>query len=787
MAKAKHTSGNWAWDTSSKTKDSQAAKENKIQAMLYVDVILPLPLDGVYTYSLPPAFAPQVSVGSRVVVPLGKSKRYIAVVYRIHETAPDFPIKPILTLLDAHPTVLPHQLSLWQWISQYYMCALGDVLTAALPAGLKQEDRYHAQTETYLRLPEQYQSERALHIALDLLKPARQQLHAFNTFLSISHWSDIDGTQQPQLVDISREELQNEAAVSPNIVKTLKDRGFLEFYEREIGRLNHSQEPHPERIKPLSSAQQEAYNQILLQHLRRDVVLLHGVTSSGKTEIYIHLIAHALQEHRQVLYLVPEIALTVQLMQRLQQVFGHRLGIYHSRYSDAERVEIWQKQLSAAPYDIILGARSAALLPFQRLGLVIIDEEHENSFKQQDPAPRYHARSVALMLAREQQAKVVLGTATPSAETYYNATVAKKYGYVRLSTRYQDIALPRIEVVDVRDLQRRKIMRGPLSPQLIEAIRTALEQGKQAILFQNRRGFAPMIECKVCGWVPRCKNCDVPLTYHKRLNLLTCHYCGAAYAVPAECPSCEEHQLRGRGIGTEKLEEIVAELFPTARIARMDLDTTRSRGAYQRIIDDFSSGRTNILIGTQMVTKGLDFANVSVVGIVSADEMMNQPDFRAFERAFQMMTQVSGRAGRKGQQGLVLLQTKNTESSVVQQVVADNQPAFFQSLLNEREMFCYPPFHRLIYIYLRHSKEPLVERAAARLADLLRAQFSTRILGPDKPSVGRVRQQHIRKIVLKLERTLPNQQVRKALLAAEKQLLQDHSLAALQVYYDVDP
>ena len=732
--------------------------------------------------------ADKVSIGSRVVVPLGNAKKYIAVVYRLHQTLPSFETKPVEQLLDERPIVRPEQLELWQWIASYYMCSLGDVMTAALPAGLKQLGRYHAQTETYVDLSPNYRTERDLHLALDLLKAARQQRHAFETFLSISHWSDLHDDIQPQsIVAISREELQNEAQVSPAIVKTLHDRGFLQFYEKAIGRLNNAGSYNPELIKPLSTHQQAAYDQLLQQQQTQDVVLLHGVTSSGKTEIYTHLIEKALQEHRQVLYLVPEIALTVQLMQRLQRVFGSRLGIYHSRYSDAERVEIWQKQQSSEPYDIILGARSAALLPFQNLGLVIIDEEHETSFKQQEPAPRYHARSVALMLARQQQAKVVLGTATPSAETFYHATISKKYGYVKLSSRYQDIALPRIEVVDVKDLRRRKIMRSPLSPQLIEAIDKALKNGKQAILFQNRRGFAPMVECQVCGWVPRCKHCDVPLTYHKRLNLLTCHYCGAAYAIPTECPSCEEHQLQGRGVGTEKLEEQVHELFPMASIARMDLDTTRSRGAYQRIIDDFSSRRTNILIGTQMVTKGLDFANVSVVGIIDADGMFNQPDFRAFEHAFQMMTQVSGRAGRKGEQGLVILQTKNVQMPIVQQVVQNNGAAFYQSLLSEREMFHYPPFYRLIYIYLRHAKEPVVERAARTLAEHLKKQFATRLLGPDKPAVSRVRNMHIRKMVLKLERSLPNGSIRQALKSAEHDLLLDRSLSALQIYYDVDP
>ena len=437
------------------------------------------------------------------------------------------------------------------------------------------------------------------------------------------------------------------------------------------------------------------------------VTLLHGVTSSGKTELYIHLIQRAIDRGEQVLYLLPEIALTVQITTRLQRVFGRRLGIYHSKYSDAERVEIWQKQLSASPYDVILGARSACLLPFQRLGLVIIDEEHENSFKQQDPAPRYHARSTAIMMAHMSDARVVLGTATPSVESYHNA-MNGKYGLVELTQRYQGIELPRIEVVDIKDLRRRKMMNGPFSPQLLAALRATFERGEQAILFQNRRGFAPMIECRECGWVPKCQNCDVSLTLHKNLNMLTCHYCGFTYPVPQKCPNCESTDLRGRGYGTEKIEDQVQTIFPDIKVARMDLDTTRTRTAYERLISDFSQGKTQLLIGTQMVTKGLDFDRVSLVGILDADAMLNYPDFRSYEHAFMMMAQVAGRAGRKGRQGLVILQTRNPELPVVGQVVGNDYAGFYRSLLAERRDFCYPPYFRLVYVYLKHRHDDLV-------------------------------------------------------------------------------
>ena len=516
------------------------------------------------------------------------------------------------------------------------------------------------------------------------------------------------------------------------------------------------------------------------------MVLLHGVTSSGKTEIYIHLIQKAIDEGLQVLYLLPEIALTVQMTQRLRRVFGDRLGIYHSKYSDAERVEIWRRQLSARPYDVVLGARSAVFLPFQKLGLVIVDEEHESSFKQQDPAPRYHARSVAIVLAQMFRAQTVLGTATPSMESYYNAQTGK-YGFATLSTRFSGIELPEIEVVDIKDLRHRKLMNGPFSPQLLKAMREAFSEGKQVILFQNRRGFAPMVECRVCGWVPKCKNCDVSLTYHKRLNVLTCHYCGYTMPVPHVCPNCENPNLSGRGYGTEKIEDLIAELFPEVRVARMDLDTTRTRNAYERLIGEFGAGRTNVLIGTQMVTKGLDFDKVAVVGILDADSMLNYPDFRAYEQAFMMMSQVSGRAGRRGRRGRVILQTRSPGLPVIQQVVHNDYASFYKDLLAEREMFRYPPFYHLVYIYLKHKQDGLVEMAAQEMGAQLRHVFADRVLGPDKPSVARVKAMSIRKIVIKLENGIDQHRVREQLMHIRRQLVEQKAYRALQVYFDVDP
>lgn len=756
--------------------------------MHYVDVILPLPLEGTFTYSVPEPMETQVRMGVRVLVPLGRSKTYTAMAVRLHSEKPEFETRPIIQVIDAEPVLIEQQLRLWQWISTYYMSPIGDVFKAALPAGLKAEENYRPKTVRCVTLPANLRSEQSLHMALTILKRALKQHQTFSTYLELSHWSEIDGETPPaHIAEIACDELQNAANASDAVLRQLIQRNFLELYHREVGRLNTSGEYHPERIQPLSAAQQAAEDSILKQFNEKNVVLLHGVTSSGKTEIYIHLIKKAIDEGKQVLYLLPEIALTVQMTRRLQNVFGSRLGIYHSKYSDAERVEIWKKQLSSEPYDVILGARSAVFLPFTRLGFVIVDEEHETSFKQQDPAPRYHARSTAIMLARMYEgAKVLLGTATPSMESYHNACTGK-YGYVQLTTRYKDVAMPEIRVVDTKDLYHRKMMRGAFSPDLLEAMRTALRNKKQVLLFQNRRGFAPMVECKVCGWVPKCKNCDVSLTYHRSMNLLTCHYCGYTYPVPKQCPNCESTELLGRGYGTEKIEDRVRELFPEARIARMDLDTTRSAGAYGRIIDDFSCGRTDILIGTQMITKGLDFSGVTVVGIMNADTMLNYPDFRAYEQAFQMLSQVSGRAGRRDERGLVILQTKSADLPVIQQVVAGDFQTFARDLLEERSMFRYPPFYHLVYVYLRHRNEQLVDSAAIEMASRLRQAFADRVLGPDKPAVARVKTESIRKIVIKLEQGINLPLARQCMAEARTQLLQDKRYAAMTVFFDVDP
>ena len=755
--------------------------------MKFVDIILPLPLDGLFTYAIPEKLESDVRFGVRVSVPFGKSKSYVGVAVKVHDVEPDFKYKEITAVLDKRPILLPTQYDLWKWIFDYYMSSIGDVFKAALPAALKEEEGYRPKMELYITLSDKFRSELSLHIAMGMLGRAVKQKRVLETYLRLSHWDSLEGNSPTQgIQEITREELLNESHATLPIVKALLDRKILTAYKKEVGRLNVEGEPHLEAVHTLNSAQQEAYNQIQFNFLKHDVVLLHGVTSSGKTEVYIHLIEQVLQEHKQVLYLLPEIALTVQITTRLQRVFGNRMAIYHSKYSDAERAELWLKQTSDAPYDIILGARSSLFLPFQRLGLVIVDEEHETSYKQQDPAPRYHARSAAIVLARMLGAKTLLGTATPSMETYYN-TQCGKYGLVRMTTRYKDIQLPEIQVVDIQDMRRRKLMNGPFSLPLLKYIRETLDAGEQVILFQNRRGFAPMIECRICGWVPKCKNCDVSLTLHRTTHQLTCHYCGYTYPIPQVCPNCGSTELQGRGYGTEKIEEQICELFPETRVARMDLDTTRTRSAYERIIEDFSAGRTNLLIGTQMISKGLDFDKVRVVGILNADTMLNFPDFRAYEHAFMMMSQVSGRAGRKGKRGLVILQTRSPELPVIRQVVHNDYAAFYHDLLEERRAFHYPPFYHLVYVYLKHRHENVVETASIELASRLRQWFGTRVLGPDKPSVAKVMTMNIRKVMLKLENGLDLNLAKQYLRKAQTDMLKDSRYGALVMYYDVDP
>ena len=762
-----------------------------------------------------------------------------------------YEVKEVSAVLDGQPILLPLQFKFWEWLADYYLCTLGDVYKAALPSGLKLESEtvveanpdfeaaeplpereqrvldllaaepvqtvtrlekgsglknilavvkalldkeaifvkeelrrtYKPKVETRVRLTEAARNERRLHFFFDeLQRRAPKQLDLLMKYIELS--GCLGGGQASR--EVSKAELLKRSGATPAVFSGLVDKGVFEVYHREVGRLETAVQtvmPHNE----LNSHQRYACDEIRATFREKNVCLLHGVTSSGKTEIYIHLIDEAVRQGRQVLYLLPEIALTTQITERLKRVFGSRLGIYHSKFPDAERVEVWQKQLSQEPYDIILGVRSSLFLPFQRLGLVIVDEEHENTYKQQDPAPRYHARNAAIVLASMYGAKTLLGTATPSVESWYNATEGGKYALVELKERYKEIQLPEIIPVDIKELQRKKRMNGPFSPLLLQYVREALEQKEQVILFQNRRGFAPMVECHTCGWVPKCKNCDVSLTYHKGLDQLTCHYCGYTQPVPRRCPACEGVDLRHRGFGTEKIEDDVKMIFPEARVARMDLDTTRTRAAYERIIADFEQGRTDILIGTQMVSKGLDFDHVSVVGILNADTMLNYPDFRAYERAFQLMAQVAGRAGRKNKRGRVVLQTKSIDHPIIPQVIRNDFEGMVAGQLAERQLFRYPPYYRLVYVYLKHRNEQLLDVMAQTMAAKLRAVFGARVLGPDKPPVARIQTLFIRKIVLKIEVNAPMVRARQLLVQVQREMVAEDRFKSLIVYYDVDP
>lgn len=853
--------------------------------MMLADVVLPLAVPGAYTYILPSEMEGSVSVGSRVVVPLGKSKRYTGIVIRLHAQKMALPasfgthpsglegldnrdesavsgLKSIEELVDERPLLLEHQINFWRWMAYYYMCCPGEVMKAALPSGLKLESEttyslsedfvfddetaenfpsveekvlrslsvkdktladlrkvvngkgvvtavrqltergfieveervsasFKAKTELHVRLTEAYRSEDSLNVVLDMLaanKRAERQEHTLMTFLEMCGFAAAAALKNENLLQPvpKRELIERVGQGGESGLAALKKKGILETYNVEVGRLK-TQKALPGLLeRPLSAAQEETKVKILDEFAKNDVVLLHGVTSSGKTEVYIKLIEYTLRAGRQVLYLLPEIALTTQITTRLGKVFGDKLGIYHSKFPDNERVELWQRQLGDRPFPIILGVRSALFLPFQNLGLVIVDEEHETTYKQQDPAPRYHARDAAIVLAKQVGAKVLLGTATPSLESYSNAK-SGKYGLVQLFSRYGDVQMPEIVVEDVKELHRKKLMNSPFSPQLSEDTHAALERGEQAIFFQNRRGYSPQLECSKCGWVPYCSKCDVALTFHQRINRLVCHYCGSMYDVPRKCPQCENTELRDVGYGTEKIESAVTSCFPEAKVARMDLDTTRSRSAYEGLIRDFQLGRTNLLIGTQMVTKGLDFDRVSIVGILNADQMLNIPDFRSHERAFQMMAQVAGRAGRRGKQGKVILQTRQPDAPTIRQVVANDYEAMYNTEMFDRQMFRYPPAVRIINIYLKHKHEETVIAGSRALASMLLPFFETDLIGPDRPAVGRVQLQHIRKLMLKVTTRYTAQSIRQTLHSARENLLKMQGFKSLNVFFDVDP
>lgn len=743
---------------------------------MYADVILPLPLSGLFTYSVPTPMQDKIGRGVRVTVPFGSRKYYTAIVTRLHQQkSGNFVIKDIHSLIDATPVVTEQQLELWKWISFYYMSAQGDVFKAAFPSPMLPSDLqrgYFQKSEEQFRVNPAFDNDA---ISTAIKRAPKQQL-----LLDEIIWFLTENERD----SISRKEIKELNGYSPVVLGGLIKKKLLFSFTVEKSRLQ--QEIASCRSSyPLSEAQQKAIDAILQCFTDKQTVLLHGVTSSGKTEIYIHLILQQLGKGKQTLYLLPEIALTTQLTQRLREVFGDKIGIYHSGIDDQERTEIWQKMLSGTPYEIILGVRSSLFLPFRRLGLVIVDEEHESSYKQQEPSPRYHARDTAIMLAHISGAKILLGSATPSIESYYNAQKGK-YGLVTLDERFGKIEPPRIRLQNTKDLRRRRKMKTVLVPALIEEIDKALENGEQVILFRNRRGFAPVVECIACAWTPKCNHCDVTLTYHKKANRLVCHYCNASYPLPSECPSCHEGALKLFGTGTEQLEEEVAQLFPGAVVARMDSDTTHGKDSFERIINDFQENRIQILVGTQMLSKGVDFGNVRVVGIIAADSLLNYPDFRSHERGFQLITQAAGRAGRREKQGTVIIQTADPEQPIYRFITHTDYEGFYQSQIEERKLFKYPPFTRLISIVIKHKDEEKTESAAASLSQLLKQSLGDRVLGPNKPIISRIQQLHIREILLKIDHAYSPGQVREVIQSAENRLRSHANFKQILIYYNVD-
>jgi len=817
--------------------------------MKYAEVILPLPLENTYTYRIPDEMEAVIQPDYRVIVPFGKKRYYTAIVKEIHQREPDvsYDIKDIFTVLDKGPILSLKQIPFWEWIASYYLCKLGDVYKAAVPSGLKLESetvvsyndefiaeapllakeqlvldafsqthqlrvaelekktgirnlipvltslitkgavsvseelkqKFVAKTEVFVRLSDEYKSEDDLAAVFTLLKRAKKQEELLLFFLHLA--TPFDSSPG----EISKKYLLKESGQANAVLDALVKRGILVYYHKEISRLSFALKTS-ESLHQLTAAQNATFHAIKETFKTKLVCLLHGVPSCGKTEIYLHLIFDTLKQGKQVLFLLPEIAITTQITIRLSQVLGEKLLVYHSGFSDSERVEVWNRLLNATEPMVVLGVRSSLFLPFNDLGLIIVDEEHEPSYKQQDPAPRYHARNAAIMLAYMHGAKTLLGSATPSLDSYFNARTGK-YGFVPLDTRYGESLIPQIHLVNVKELRRKKIMKeGLFSPVLKDMIAEALQAKEQVILFQNRRGFAPMMECNSCGKVPHCLYCDVSLTYHKRYNRLVCHYCGYSIVLPAQCPTCGSNDIKLLGFGTEKVEEEIEALFPEAKAERLDMDTARTRKLYERILSDFEQGRTDILVGTQMLAKGLDFERVSVVGILNADSLMNFPDFRAHERAFQLMMQVSGRAGRRQKQGNVVIQTVQPEHTLLQMVQTFDYNNMTHVQLSERKMFQYPPYSRLIMMILRSKDEFILDRMASKYAEILKKGLKAKILGPFVPPVTRVQTLYIRQIMLKLELSMPVASIREVLDGAYQHMREYPEFRQVILHYDVD-
>lgn len=819
---------------------------------MFAEIILPLPLYGTYTYEIPAESEESVQVGTRVLVQFGKKKCYTGIVERLHNTAPvDYEIKPILAVLDPTPIVKYPQLKLWNWISEYYLCSIGEVFRAAVPTGLKPEsetyitlnddfespqgvklnerqaqvillleerkrikvsdiekelkfknaaqivsamlgygivnideklvEKYHARRETYIELTIERNDNDALHELFDKTRRSNQQEKTLICWLDLSGWMQ----RTAELRDVTQEQLLKASGVTPGILRSMVEKGIFRKIKKSINRFNM---PTKGDITPapLSPAQSKAMKEVVESFRDKQITLLHGVTGSGKTEIYTHLISDMLRDGHQVLYLVPEISLTTQLTDRLRKVLGDRLLVYHSKFSDNERVDIWKRLLDTTEPIVVLGARSSVFLPFSHLGLVIVDEEHEASYKQYDPAPRYNARDTATVLATLHGAKVLLGSATPSVETYYKS-INGKFGLVELSERYDGSVLPDVEIIDMREQRKKKLTNGMLSSELSKSIRETLTAGKQTILFQNRRGFAPVVVCRECGWTPKCENCDVSPVYHKLTNQLKCHYCGFTAQLPTLCPACGQNSIGIFGYGTERIAEDVTTTFPEARVTRMDLDTTRNKDSYQEIIEEFARHETDILVGTQMVSKGLDFGDVQLAGVINADTLLNFPDFRSNERAFNMLEQVSGRAGRRKEKGNVLIQTTDPDSDILKFVKAHDFKSYYNQEIKEREKYAYPPFTKIINVYLRNKDSMTADRAAVIYTRRLREIFGKRVLGPEKPFVSRVALWYIQSLMIKIETGASMKKVKDILHKVYEQLAALPEMKTTQIYYDVDP
>lgn len=816
----------------------------------YAEIILPLPLDSTFTYAIPAEMESAVKVGYRVIVPFGRKKYYTGIVRSLTTQAPEgFEIKDIAVVLDGYPIVRHPQLKLWEWVAEYYMCAVGDVYKAAVPSGLKVESEtfvelnpdYEPDEEsrpddrealvisllgekkslavsaiareiTVKNLPalitsmiergilvisekiiERYRAVRqtvvlpayditTIAAAFDAVRSAKKQERLLMTLTEMSCVSRKDAIVK----EVDRKELLDRAGVTSAILNAIVKRGLARIERREINRFKFDGTPTG-RLPLLTQAQMKACDEITGLWREKSTVLLHGVTSSGKTEIYSHLIDAALSRGEQVLYLVPEIALTTQLTRRLQNIFGNSIVVYHSKFSDNERVDIWKSMLAEPGPRVILGARSSLFLPFGRLGLVIVDEEHEASYKQSEPAPRYNARDVALVLASMHGAKALLGSATPAVDTYYKA-LNGKFGLVSLTTRYNELPLPPIRIIDMKRARQKGAVNGPLSLDAIKSINDAVGASHQAILFRNRRGYAPMVRCKQCAWVPKCQYCDVSLTYHNHSRQLVCHYCGAVYELPDLCPQCRQPSIEVVGYGTERVEGEIESIFPSRKVLRMDLDTTRNKDGYETIIDAFSSRKADILVGTQMVTKGLDFQSVSSVVVMNADELINIPDFKASERAFNMLEQVSGRAGRGDSEGNeVIIQTYTPDHPVLRFVSQHSYLDFYNHEIEERRTYLYPPFTRIIYIYLKHADATVLQHFSNAYAQLLASQLGNRVSGPDQPRVTRVKSLYIQKIMIKVETAASLPRLRDVLKSTYVRMAKNPAIKNTQVYYDVDP